>query len=489
MKYMRSTIMALFAILFLISPALAAGTRQTISIADANGVYTQQEVETTGLLFNGEPMSSDVPSFLLGGRTMVPVRVISQQLGASVTWKGDTRQITVENGQNAIVLTVGSSDALVNGQMVKIYDNVPATLIQVDGIARTMVPLRFVSEYLGAEIGWDEATTTASISTIKQEIYEVSTPTLTEGKLTLTANTQTQPVIFDLPERVVIDLLGGVLSGETLGSVPVDSSVIKSLRFNQYDNGYDTIERVTRLVVDLQEGCTQEDLHISFEQGVLNIVPSHAVIDPELPEPEQPEPEKPEKPEPEKPEPEQPEPEKPKAPIVVLDAGHGGDDVGAPVFNTYEKDINLPITLMVGEMLTEAGYDVQYTRTDDATVSLAARAEFANLLNANLFISIHANAFPPKPEIHGIETYYLTDGQEAKVLAETVHKSLLKETGAADRKTRESEFYVLKHTTMPAILIETGYMTNKAEWGKLMTPQYQQAVARGIVRGVMEYLG
>ena len=153
MKYMRSTIMALFAILFLISPALAAGTRQTISIADANGVYTQQEVETTGLLFNGEPMSSDVPSFLLGGRTMVPVRVISQQLGASVTWKGDTRQITVENGQNAIVLTVGSSDALVNGQMVKIYDNVPATLIQVDGVARTMVPLSFVSEYLGAEIG------------------------------------------------------------------------------------------------------------------------------------------------------------------------------------------------------------------------------------------------------------------------------------------------------------------------------------------------
>ena len=188
-----------------------------------------------------------------------------------------------------------------------------------------------------------------------------------------------------------------------------------------------------------------------------------------------------------------PEPEAPEQPdlppLVVLDAGHGGTDIGAPYFGLYEKDLTLPITLETGALLEAAGYRVEYTRREDATVSLAARAEQANTQQADIFVSIHANAFAQKPEVSGLETYYLVDGVRAKVLAESIHRAVLDATGANDRGLRTANFYVLRNTTMPAVLVETGYMSNEAECAQLASVEYQRLLAGGIAAGIAAYLG
>lgn len=131
---------------------------------------------------------------------------------------------------------------------------------------------------------------------------------------------------------------------------------------------------------------------------------------------------------------------------------------------------------------------MEYTRSDDTYVSLAARAEQANTQQADLFVSIHANAFPQKPEVNGLETYYLVGGDRAKDLAEAIHAAVLSASGAGDRGTRTANFYVLRYTDMPAVLVETGYMTNEAECNLLASEAYQQLIAQGIADGIIAYL-
>ena len=148
----------------------------------------------------------------------------------------------------------------------------------------------------------------------------------------------------------------------------------------------------------------------------------------------------------------------------------------------------LPITLWAGALLEEAGVRVEYTRSDDSSVSLAARAEQANTQGADLFVSVHANAFPQNPDVNGLETYYLIGGERAKDLAGFIHAAVLSAAGINDRGTRTANFYVLRNTDMPAVLVETGYMTNEAECQNLASEAYQQLLAQGIADGVLAYL-
>ena len=145
----------------LVPAAQAAGAAGGIDVyfyeeaAGAYGALTQTDLVT--LTLDGAPLAPDgVPALVqyLGsdGRTLVPVRLIAEKLGAAVTWVPDTRQVLIlESGRN-IVLTLGSSTALVNGQTVELPGGVPAGVVKWDGLESTMVPLRFVSEQLGATV-------------------------------------------------------------------------------------------------------------------------------------------------------------------------------------------------------------------------------------------------------------------------------------------------------------------------------------------------
>ena len=451
-------------LLTLLLAVSAAAANTTLRIQNADGQYETRTVRTVSIVLDGQTLESDIPAFIVDNRTLVPVRIVSENLGAQVTWKQDTRQVQIETGGTSITLTIGSSQALVSGEAVELYDGVPATMAAVGSLTRTMVPLRFVSEQLGAQVDFDNDTSTVHITTAQEETYALTAPVLgSDGTITVTASPEAEPSIFTLEGRVVIDFPSGVLSDSSFGKVQVDGTAVSAVRYNQYDNGYD-VSRVARVVLDLQPGAAIGDLTITTNGGVVTVTQPDQPVAP-------------------------PVEETPDAPLVVLDAGHGGKDTGAPYYGHNEKDLVLNMTLAVGAILEEQGYRVEYTRSDDTYVSLAARAEQANTQGADIFVSVHANAFPQNPDVNGLETYYLTGGGQAEILAECIHEAVLATTGANDRETRTANFYVLKYTDMPAVLVETGYMTNEAECEKLASPEYQQRVAQGIANGIMDYLG
>lgn len=104
---------------------------------------------------------------------MVPVRLISEKMGAAVRWLADTNEVAITLGESTVQLKIGSAQAQVNGEPVTLYDGIPAMVAKYNGIERTMVPLRFVSEQLGAQVGWVQENYTATIST-GQGAYQVT---------------------------------------------------------------------------------------------------------------------------------------------------------------------------------------------------------------------------------------------------------------------------------------------------------------------------
>lgn len=154
----------------------------------------------------------------------------------------------------------------------------------------------------------------------------------------------------------------------------------------------------------------------------------------------------------------------------------------------YEKEAALLIASKIGKALALAGVEVIYTRTNDSTVELGERTAFANKKAADYFISIHLNAAAAK-SANGIETYAYSEGSTAHKLAQAVQKELISKTGAADRGVKTANYYVLKHTSMPAILIETGFISNDAEARALFADGYQTIIANAVVKAVVNFLG
>lgn len=173
---------------------------------------------------------------------------------------------------------------------------------------------------------------------------------------------------------------------------------------------------------------------------------------------------------------------------VVIDPGHGGSDPGALWNGTEEKDLNLAVARKVRALLEEEeGIQVLMTREEDAFVALYDRAEFANEKEADLFLSIHANASENNHDYEGIMTFYHKDDRRGKELAELVQSAVLKETDGKDRGSREEDYVVIRETKAPACLLEMGFMTTQPELDRLRDPDYQDRIAAGIVQGILTY--
>ncbi|MBF2068296.1 N-acetylmuramoyl-L-alanine amidase [Fischerella thermalis] len=189
------------------------------------------------------------------------------------------------------------------------------------------------------------------------------------------------------------------------------------------------------------------------------------------------------------PNPNQPPPLRPvKGKVVVLiDPGHGGRDPGAVgIGGAREKDIILPISKKIAEVLQKNGVQVVLTRSSDYFVTLPARVQMAERVNADVFVSIHANsAGAGRPDVSGLETYYYDTGLS---LARIVHRSILQSVNVRDRGVRKARFYVLRKSSMPSILVETGYMTGREDMAKLKSASYRNQMAEAIARGILQYL-
>ena len=177
-----------------------------------------------------------------------------------------------------------------------------------------------------------------------------------------------------------------------------------------------------------------------------------------------------------------------KSPIkgkVVLDAGHGGSDYGAIREGINEKDITLDVTQRVASILKSKGYKVAMTRADDTYVSLEDRVSFSEKESPEIFVSIHVNS-AVAVEPSGIETHYYHD--YSNDLAKVIHKHLVKEIDSKDRGLFKSKFYVINHTTVPAVLVEMGFLSNNEERASLVTDARKQKTAKAIAEGIIEYI-
>jgi N-acetylmuramoyl-L-alanine amidase len=110
----------------------------------------------------------------------------------------------------------------------------------------------------------------------------------------------------------------------------------------------------------------------------------------------------------------------------------------------------------------------------------------AERMNANIFVSIHANSISlSRPDISGLETYYYSSGQR---LARSIHSSILQSVDVDDRGIRTARFYVLRKTSMPSVLVEVGFVTGREDAAKLSSPSYRTQMAQAITRGILQYL-
>ncbi len=224
---------------------------------------------------------------------------------------------------------------------------------------------------------------------------------------------------------------------------------------------------------------------------------------------------------------------------IVLDAGHGGKDpgnLGTGRYKTTEKHVSLNVAKRVGRYLNEAYSDVKvvYTREDDRFIELMERTQIANRAKADIFLSIHCNANDSK-DPHGCETYVmglhkteanmkvamkenaailLEDGHELKyggydpkrpesqielslrqnvhldqslLLSSLIQKQFKDRVGRVDRGVKQAGFLVISYTTMPAVLIELGFLTNPKEEDFLQTDEGQDYMASAIYRAIKEY--
>ncbi|AKG22846.1 N-acetylmuramoyl-L-alanine amidase [Calothrix sp. 336/3] len=173
--------------------------------------------------------------------------------------------------------------------------------------------------------------------------------------------------------------------------------------------------------------------------------------------------------------------------VVLIDPGHGGKDSGAVgIGGALEKDVILPISLRVAQILQQNGIQVVLTRNSDYFVTLPGRVEMAERVNASVFVSIHANsAGANRPEVNGLEVYYYDSGLG---LARLVHNSIMQSVNIRDRGVRRARFYVLRKSSMPSILVETGFMTGAEDMANLRTSSYQNKMAEGIANGILKFL-
>ena len=177
-------------------------------------------------------------------------------------------------------------------------------------------------------------------------------------------------------------------------------------------------------------------------------------------------------------------PRKDNKKYVILDAGHGGSDCGAIRDNINEKDIVLDITKRVEKMLKKKGYVVAMTRETDKYVSLEERVEMSEVFNPDIFISIHVNS-SNSDSPYGIETHYYKDNSLS--LAKNMHAAMLNNINSKDRGLFKSKFYVINHTTAPAVLLEVGFLSNPQERAQLITESRKNATAKAIVEGIDAY--
>ncbi len=176
--------------------------------------------------------------------------------------------------------------------------------------------------------------------------------------------------------------------------------------------------------------------------------------------------------------------------LVVIDPGHGGPDPGAVgIGGLRETDIVLDISLQLAKLLQAKGVNVRLTRRSEIDLDLPPRVAIANRLRANAFVSIHANASSRNWEdVNGIETFFFT-GFRGNQLARMIQQQVLDVSPRSpNRGVRKGRFFVIRRTIMPAVLVETGFVTGRLDAPRLANSTHRRKLAFAIATGILKYL-
>ncbi|KUP07296.1 hypothetical protein Q73_09990 [Bacillus coahuilensis m2-6] len=172
-------------------------------------------------------------------------------------------------------------------------------------------------------------------------------------------------------------------------------------------------------------------------------------------------------------------------PLILIDAGHGGEDSGAIGANeSLEKDLTLKTSRILAEKLTELQFNVVFTRENDQYIPLSTRTLFSNYYQADAFLSLHFDSIADE-SITGFTTYYYHENQ--KDLADTINKGLASSISLRNRGTKKEDYFVLRENTQPSVLLELGYISNSKEERTIHTDEYLDRATDGIVSGIEEY--
>ena len=194
----------------------------------------------------------------------------------------------------------------------------------------------------------------------------------------------------------------------------------------------------------------------------------------------------------------------PNEKIIVIDAGHGGEDAGAiGKGEVYEKDLNLEYAICIGEMLSERGYTVVYTRCEDKMLyspeenikghrklsdlknRLAICAEYQN----SILVSIHMNSFGA-PKYSGLQVYYKSGSEDSHRLASRIQESVKRGVQPENKRAIKDgkDLYLLDNSPTPSVIVECGFMSNDEELSKLLEKEYKNGLSFSIVCGIIEYI-
>ena len=169
---------------------------------------------------------------------------------------------------------------------------------------------------------------------------------------------------------------------------------------------------------------------------------------------------------------------------VVIDPGHGGHDNGGQWGKVYEKHLALDTATRLENNLKRMGFKTVMTRRSDYFVTLPQRVAIGNSYKDAIFVCIHFN-YTWKEDVNGLETYYYSaPGQQ---LAQYVQQSLVRHTRTLDRQAKFARFYVLRNSTLPAILVEGGFVSNEQERERMKSGVFREQIARGVAEGVQRY--
>lgn len=435
--------------------------------------------------YNNKIIKSDVAPIIHNDRVLVPVRMIFEAIEADIEWNAKTRVVTIINGEDTIKFTIDSDIAYVNKTKHKL-DTVAKIISD-----RTFVPLRFIAENSGLQVDWSDKERTVYLKDKEDEEKEevkknyLLDISVKDDEITLTF--KNEDITFNSfslsePLRLVVDIDNCIR--DTKKEPEIDSDFYKTLRYAQFSN--DPI--VVRLVAELNEKV-EYDFKVKDNKLTVKFY------------------EKGEKPSDDEDEEDIEDEEiiykepvyNKKYPTVVLDPGHGGSDPGAlgevdGEIILKEKDVNLKIALKVYKILKEEKINVYMTRGKDVYLSLLERCEYANKKNADLFVSVHNNA-TENPETSGTMVMYAYDTKKegydisGEEFAKIMQKHLVKATDAKDFGPRKNaSLYVVKNTTMPAVITESLFITNEEDREKLMDNKYINDIAKAIANGIIEVL-